>query len=172
MRERDHARARLNAAGRLPARDVEIRWCQREPLKLKSGRDGTAHQGPVAGAARGLPVMRRNDDLRGRPVQIRAKLMILRRPLIGGTDREDQRRTCVPEPDLGRIDPVPVACLTRCQQKINAGACGTPGAGSTPGLSVVAAFRMRGEVQMRDDLLCCHRLRLVWAQLRAKGESR
>ncbi len=109
--------------GSAGARDVEARRRQREPVEGKAGADGAAHERPARPGPRGLPVIPRHDDLRRLTAgEVGAEDVILRRPRLGCGQRQDQGPARVEMPDLGRIDPVPMARLARLQQEVDAGA--------------------------------------------------
>ena len=154
-------RYRLNAgrnAGRGPvrsraARDVEIRRGELESFEAKGRADRAARQCPVAGAACRLPPMRGHNYLRPLSChQIPTKCEILRGPIGRFGHRQDQRRTGIEMPDLGGIDPVPVACFGRLQQEIDAGARRAAIAVCDPCLPVMSTFGMGDQAQARDDL--------------------
>src|SRR5690554_5388815 len=65
---------------------------------------------------------------------------------------EVERRTGVVMPDFRRIDPVPVADLAGCQQKVYGRAGAAPRFGLVPpGFPVPAAFGMGLQLQQLDD---------------------
>src|SRR5690606_12450869 len=103
-----------------------------------------------------LPGVRRHDDLRplarrdvgAEPVD-RALQPIL-------ADAEIEGRTAVPVPDLDRIDPVPVGALAGGQQVVDRRHGSTPAGriAVAVGLAEVAAFWVRLEAELLDDLGC------------------
>jgi hypothetical protein len=70
-------------------------------------------------------------------------------------DAKLERRAGIPVPDLVGIDePVPGGALARPQEIIDRGAGAAPArAGVAVGLTVPAAFRVRGEAKRGDDVL-------------------
>jgi len=59
-------------------------------------------------------------------------------------------------PDLGRIDPMPVAPLAAAQKEINTSACGVNLTRMNPGLPIPAALGVRAEAKEADDFVCGH----------------
>ena len=71
----------------------------------------------------------------------------------GGGRAEFERGAGVPEPELGGVDPVPVARFAFGQEEENrgAGAAGAVGGQVAPGLAVVAALGVWLEAEGGDD---------------------
>jgi hypothetical protein len=91
-------------------------------------------------------------------------------PGIGFGHGEDQRRPGVEVPDLGGIDPVPVAARPRLQQKVDAGASGPVGlirdaVGGDPSFAVVTALGVRDEAKAGNNLVSGHLRTPVWCVL-------
>lgn len=96
-----------------------------------------------------------HDDLRRlHRRKIGPKHVIGGRASIRHRHGQHQGRAGVIVPDLGRIDPVPMAPLALFQQEVDAGAAGAPSAARLhPSLAIMPALGMRREVQLGDDLV-------------------
>src|SRR5262249_39628336 len=108
-----------------------------------------------AGCFSGLPGAHRHNSLR--PFaggEIGAERHRVRRAAFMG-DLQGQRRAGVVMPDLDRIDAMPVRAVAAPEQEIDRGrmraAIAVDGL-VAEGLAIVAALRMRPELETRDDL--------------------
>ena len=152
------------------ARDVETRRGQRESVKAEPRRHGATHKCPVAGGVGRLPMAFGNDDLRRiASHEIGTKPEICHWAVVRCGDAQNQWRARIPVPDFDGIHMVPMAVLTLGEQEIDASPRGPPGVFGHPSLAVIAAFGMRRQVQVRDDVLCVHVHRLGWPQRKQKG---
>lgn len=86
--------------------------------------------------------------------------MVTGRTLICGAKRQDQWCAGMVQPDLGRIDPVPMADLALRQEEIDAGAAGAVRLlfriVSAPSLAIPAALWMGSKRKVGDDFVCSH----------------
>lgn len=138
----------LCRGGRGPAGRGEL-----EALELEGGADGAGNQGPRCDSgggegAGGLPGMGGDDAL-----EHVAGGKVGAKEGGGGGGAELERAAGLPEPELGGVDPVPVARFAGGQQEENggAGAAGAVGRGVAPGLAVVTALGVRLEAEGGDD---------------------
>src|SRR5437899_1426619 len=127
---------------------------QFEFRKLESRSNRASDQGPIAVALGRLPRMRWNDRLRRfAGCQIRAELHAALPAIVSNLQR--QRGACVIMPDLHRVDAMPVRAFAVRQQEIDRGRSRASigvHALVAKRFAIMAAFRMRLEVQPRDDI--------------------
>src|SRR5438876_7412859 len=128
------------------------RYLQRR--KIKTGCDRAAHQRPVAGAFGSLPRFRGNNGLRHfARGEVGAEPDAALAAIVGNL--QAQRVAGVIMPDLHRIDAMPVRALAPRQQEMDCGGQRTSvgvDASVAKCLAVMPAFRMRLQVEPRDDV--------------------
>src|SRR5262249_20800264 len=112
--------------------------------------------GPVAGGLGALPGLRRHDRLR--PLargEVGPELHRVRRAAFGNGNLQDECAARVMVPDLHRINPVPMRALAAGEQKIDRGRAGAAlaiAALIAKHLAIIAAFRVRSQLETRDDV--------------------
>ena len=128
---------------------LPISGCQFEPLEPERRRDNDRAQRPAPEALCGLPA-----KLWHKLLQTFARGHV--RPEMPGslgTDPQFQRRTRLPEPQLRRVHPMPVAALAFAQQVKDrrAGPARPISRRVAPGLAVMSALRVRLQFQRLDQ---------------------
>src|SRR5581483_9059681 len=125
-----------------------------EAVELEARRHRRPGERPGAQAARRLPGARRHERLR-----VLAGEQVRSEPVLGAgvlaLDRKQKRRAAVPVPQLCGIEPVPARHLFSLEQEEDRRRVRPPAVAArvAVGLAVPAAFRMRLEAEMGDDLV-------------------
>ncbi len=144
-------------ANRIPRRPPLFR-CHFEPAEIECGRNDASHQGPIAERHRRLPCVGRNDRLRlfvPGPVGTEC---VYRRRSVFRRDRKPQRRAGVKGPDFHRVHAMPSRYLSRPKKKIDRrrDAPFSFGCLMAVDFAETTAFRMRAQIQERDDFVRRH----------------
>lgn len=95
-------------------RNIKARRREGKALEIKARRCGAAHECPITGGLRSLPMALRNDDQRHLSAgKVGAEGMIHAWALVRGRERQDQWRAGIEVPYLGCIDLVLLALFAR-----------------------------------------------------------